>query len=408
MSLPNTSTLHEKHYPALDGLRGIAALMVVAYHSASSYWLTNTFDKAYLRATSFLWVGVDLFFILSGFLITNILLDTKQSSTYFRTFYLRRFLRIFPLYYAFLVAIYIVVPALGVKLPRNLADVQIWQWTYTSNIYVGFHGWPNENINHLWTLAIEEQFYLLWPLVLFFLQRNYLKISVIALFLFLPFLRASCLALGLSTNFIYTFTFCHMDGLLLGAILSLLVHEGLLETFKTMVISRFIRHFDWAITFIVAALGLLYCLVLRNDQFKFNILTWPWYGQCIGVSLISLPLAYTVLRSISSDQNFLKRALSIPLLRSVGKYSYALYLLHMPVCYFVGAYFPVPHFLLSLPKEWSFLHSIYLIVMQFSLSIVAAILSWHILEKHFLKLKRYFPYRTSSDTEDRLEFGPTT
>ncbi|HEY3876712.1 MAG TPA: acyltransferase, partial [Candidatus Kapabacteria bacterium] len=100
----------EKRFPALDGLRGVAALMVVAHHSAFNYWLTNFFDKVYYRTTGLLWIGVDLFFVLSGFLITNILLENRRSTHYFRGFYGRRFVRIFPLYYTFLAVLYFVVP----------------------------------------------------------------------------------------------------------------------------------------------------------------------------------------------------------------------------------------------------------------------------------------------------------
>ncbi len=133
--MQNTGSIREKHFPALDGLRGLAALMVVAHHSAATYWHFNVFDKAYIRATSFLWVGVDLFFILSGFLITGILLNTRTSPTYFRTFYGRRAVRIFPLYYTFLAIFYFVVPILGVQLAGIDLKSEPWQWTYTANLF---------------------------------------------------------------------------------------------------------------------------------------------------------------------------------------------------------------------------------------------------------------------------------
>ncbi|HWF44152.1 MAG TPA: acyltransferase [Candidatus Kapabacteria bacterium] len=392
LSLPNTPIIRDKHYPALDGLRGIAALMVVAHHSAFSYGMTGFFDKAYLRATSLLWVGVDLFFVLSGFLITNILLETKHSPNYFRTFYARRFLRIFPLYYAFLAVLYFLVPLLGSPLPESLTSVQAWQWTYTSNIYVGFHGWSNQNINHLWSLSIEEQFYLVWPLLVLILREQNLKEAIVGLLLFLPFIRSVCLSIGLPAYFITSFTLCRMDGLLLGALISLMLREGLLEKIRLPQFSRILKRLDWTVTILVAAFIVVYC-ILRNDQFLFNALTWPWYGQCIGFSLVSLPLAYIVFRSIADGPSRLKRILEARPLRAVGKYSYALYLLHAPIVFWAGAHFPVPNVLKSLPPQWSFLHSIYIIFVQFTLSIFAAILSWHIIEKHFLKLKKYFRYR---------------
>lgn len=80
----------------------------------------------------------------------------------------------------------------------------------------------------------------------------------------------------------------------------------------------------------------------------------------------------------------------------IGKYSYALYVLHAPICLWVGWHFPIPNFLQNLPPPWSFAHSLYIIIIQFVLSIAAAVVSWNLLEKHFLKLKKYFPYHLST------------
>jgi peptidoglycan/LPS O-acetylase OafA/YrhL len=394
-----TST-RDRHFPALDGLRGIAALMVVAHHSAFTYFLTNTFDKAYLRATGLLWVGVDLFFVLSGFLITNILLDTRKSPNYFRAFYGRRFVRIFPLYYAFLAVFYLLLPAFGIKLTIAEIQAQPWQWTYTANIYDGFHLWPGQNIGHFWTLGIEEQFYLLWPLMVLFSSERYLKRGVIVVFLAIPLLRALCLSAGLSVNFINTFTLCHMDGLLLGALISIAFREGIIEKITSPEYNSILKRFDWGVGGVVLGFILVYCLILRNDQFTLNILTWPPFLQCIGTTIISLPLAYGVMRAVCSDINSLQKVMSLKYLRMIGKYSYALYVLHAPICLWVGWHFPVPNFLQNLPPLWSFLHSLYIIFVQFTLSIIAAVISWNLLEKHFLKLKKYFPYRASKTSMD--------
>ncbi len=397
--LQEKASIGEKYFPALDGLRGLAALMVVAHHSASSYWLTNNFDKAYLRATSLLWVGVDLFFVLSGFLITNILLDTRKSPNYFRAFYGRRFVRIFPLYYVFLAVFYILLPALGVRLSPLELHAEVWQWTYTANIYDGFYSWPGANIGHFWTLGIEEQFYFLWPLAVFFTNDRYLKPGIIAVFLSLPLLRALFLGVDLSAQFINTFTFCHMDGLLLGALISIAFREGFIQ--KITSYHAIIKKFDWAIGGSVFAFILVYGFILRNDQFSLYILTWPSWLQCTGTTIISLPLAYAVLRAVSPTTNILQRVMSLQSLRSIGKYSYALYVLHAPICVWSGAHFPVPSYLQNLPPAWSFMHSLYIIIVQFTLSIIAAIVSWNVLEKHFLKLKKYFPYHPSATSIER-------
>jgi peptidoglycan/LPS O-acetylase OafA/YrhL len=397
----------EKHFPALDGLRGLAALMVVAFHSTGHYVLTNTFDKAYLRATSLLWVGVDLFFVLSGFLITNILLDSKHSSNYLRVFYGRRIVRIFPLYYSFLAVIYFLLPLLGSQPSKQMTDIQPWLWTYTANINLAFYGWPDGNVGHLWTLAIEEQFYLVWPLIVLLAGERSLRRGIIATLIAIPFMRAASLAMGLSPFFILGFTLTHMDGLLLGALISIGIRNGIIERLSSY--RSLMTFLDRTISGIVFGFIFVYCFVLRNDQFIFNFFRWPAYLQCVGFTLISLPMAYTVMRAASSVPNVLQRVLNFKYLRIAGKYSYALYVLHVPICVWAGAHFPVPGILRSLPPAWSLLNSIYFILVQFILSITAAVISWHLLEKHFLKLKKYFPYRTDTafESESKVILEPT-
>jgi len=385
--------MDKKHYPALDGLRGIAALMIVAHHSSQSYVLTSTFDKAYLRATTPLWIGVDLFFVLSGFLITNILLDTQESRNYFKAFYGRRFVRIFPLYYTFLAVLFLILPAVGVNLSPDLVHAQVWEWTYTSNIYDAFHNWQDININHFWTLAIEEQFYLLWPLIIFYASKKYLKHGVMLALLVIPLLRWGCRSAGVSIMFAYTFTLCHIDGLLVGALISIAFHEGLIEKLKSSRLFSKIRTIDWILAWSLLAFVLVYCFILTNNQFIFMFMTWTPFGQGFGLTFVSIVLGYSVLRAVSSVPNTLQRVMSLKYLRVIGKYSYALYVLHAPICHWVGTSFPIPSFLQNLSPEWSFAHSIYIIIVEFILSILASVISWNILEKHFLKLKKYFPYQ---------------
>ncbi|MFI5202148.1 MAG: acyltransferase family protein, partial [Candidatus Kapaibacterium sp.] len=349
-------SIRETHFSALDGLRGLAALMIVAHHSALSYSMTNAFDKAYLRATSPLWIGVDLFFVLSGFLITNILLDTRRSSNYFRAFYGRRFVRIFPLYYSYLIAFFILLPALGITLSPDVIRMQAWEWTYTANIYNGFHIFQDANIEHFWTLAIEEQFYLLWPLIIFYTSEKHLKRGVIAVFLFLPPLRWACFEAGLSQAFIYNFTVTHSDGLILGGLISIVFREGMVDKLTSDANQSKIRVLDRIVVGMFLVISVGYYFVLGNHQFVFNMSTWPLSGQCIGITLISLPMAYLVLRAVSPIPNLLQRAVSMKYLRSIGKYSYALYVLHAPICHWVGTSFPTPSFLENSPGTWSFVH----------------------------------------------------
>ena len=151
------------HLPALDGLRGLAILLVLLRHftegaelrSKSGRWLAAALDAG--------WIGVDLFFVLSGFLITGILLEARRSQHYFRNFYVRRTLRIFPLYYGVLAVIFGIAPWLGWLVPEVGPEEhsQAWLWAYGTNIIMSWtgspllkHGWLN--LNHFWSLAVEE------------------------------------------------------------------------------------------------------------------------------------------------------------------------------------------------------------------------------------------------------------
>src|SRR4051812_24937304 len=112
--MPNDIARRTAHYPALDGLRGVAVLMVLMHHFIRGYWTPGPIHAFLDTFTIFMWSGVDLFFVLSGFLITGILVDAKGKPRYFRTFYARRVLRIFPLYYAALFLLLVVLPQFGI------------------------------------------------------------------------------------------------------------------------------------------------------------------------------------------------------------------------------------------------------------------------------------------------------
>ncbi len=165
----------QQHNPVLDGVRGIAVLAVLAFHVrgpipdlAGIAWLRYP-----LHLLSPLWSGVDLFFVLSGFLITNILLRARRHPHYFRNFYARRTLRIFPLYY-FTLLLHYLAELWG---PEALSGpgasrLRLWYWLYAQNWLGGLYGESLRAFEHYWSLAIEEQFYLLWPLVVLATRSN--------------------------------------------------------------------------------------------------------------------------------------------------------------------------------------------------------------------------------------------
>src|SRR5262249_49808445 len=139
----------------------------------------STSQRLVIKAASYGMLGVDLFFVLSGFLITGLLLDAKGRPHYFRNFYARRTLRIFPLYYLVLAALFLVLPHLA-TLPMNLETArehQGWLWAYVANFYIAAQSsWAALSyVSHFWSLAIEEHFYLIWPALVFLTTRETLE-----------------------------------------------------------------------------------------------------------------------------------------------------------------------------------------------------------------------------------------
>src|SRR3954466_6828035 len=169
------------HIATLDGLRGVAILLVMLCHFLGLLHTGNhRLDSLLHLGFGHGWVGVNLFFVLSGFLITGILLDAKSSPRYFRNFYARRTLRIFPLYYGVLFVCFAILPLFP---GSNSADFlalrsrQGWLWTYCTNIKIVLDGdWkfatPLLDLGHFWSLAVEEHFYLVWPLLVFLLPTR--------------------------------------------------------------------------------------------------------------------------------------------------------------------------------------------------------------------------------------------
>ena len=197
-AIPKAAGPTASHLPSIDGLRGIAVLLVMQYH----FWAlpfslykrkpTLLVDDGVALVFGAGWIGVDLFFVLSGFLITGILLDVKGHGGYFRNFYARRTLRIMPVYFLFLAFVIFVIPLVPLfdggfavtSETENLRNEQFWFWTYLANIAASLqsiHIQPGFVNLHFWTLAVEEQFYLIWPLVVLVLNRQRLAITCVAM-----------------------------------------------------------------------------------------------------------------------------------------------------------------------------------------------------------------------------------
>jgi peptidoglycan/LPS O-acetylase OafA/YrhL len=211
-----------KHNPALDGLRALAVLLVIVFHAAAALPVPPAGDALVLyRIAKVGWIGVDLFFVLSGYLITSILLNSKTDSLkrYCKVFYARRALRIFPLYFVFVPAVLILLSLFGPLRPTwNDWLIHLTYGQNSIGLYLPSHVGPF--LGHTWSLAVEEWFYLLWPFFVFFASPP--KLRRIALFglvgiLTLRLARADP-GLGLP---IYSSFFTNFDALMVGALLAL-------------------------------------------------------------------------------------------------------------------------------------------------------------------------------------------
>jgi peptidoglycan/LPS O-acetylase OafA/YrhL len=374
------------HLPQLDGLRGLAILLVMLFHFGNAVRRVEPMHEGapqvVARVLQCGWLGVELFFVLSGFLITGILLDSRRERGYFRSFFARRFLRIFPLYYGLLIGAVLLVPlVLGATSVKHayLLDHQTWYWTYTTNYLIAREGgFITPSWGFFWSLAVEEQFYLIWPLVVWCTSRRTLTGICCLLFLASLTARAALLIFGLSPDAVYPLTFAHMEPLAIGALLALLMRGGLVLCPRRL---RFARLAGW-----VCLAGML-SLFVSLGTFPF----WETMPVIFGISLGAVAFGQLLIASLlAQETSLLARCLLSAPMQSLGRLSYGVYVFHSfvghgVVRYFIrpgdssSAYYPlklVAFFLFASLASWG-----------------VAWLSWHLYEKHFSKLKKYFPVR---------------
>lgn len=372
----------KKHISELDAVRGIAIILVMLYHfSIPLHHDQNliAFDYYFIRLLQSGWMGVDLFFVLSGFLITGILLDTRNKKNYFSSFFARRTLRIFPLYFGFLFVLIILLPSISSSFAikfSSLIENQFWFWTYLSNWRIAYLGGFSEMpAGYLWSLAVEEQFYLIWPLIVYFGHR-YIKQLIFLLIALSLSLRFYFLNEGVSTTSVYVMTFSHMDSLLLGAMVAVFVRESMPKIpikYNSLQLAL--------VFFLICFLGIF---IVFNGNFAYYSANVLRYGMFVVAFIFACFVLLVVLRDSSTKYTLLNSKS----LQNVGKYSYALYLFHHPVGIIVEEHiFSSSSFMLLGSKIPAALLSYSI---SATVSYILAIASWNIYEKHFLKLKHHF------------------
>jgi peptidoglycan/LPS O-acetylase OafA/YrhL len=365
------SNYKKEYLPSLDALRGIALIMVIISHSGRNY--SNILFASISNCAESLWIGVDLFFVLSGFLITRILLETLNKKTGLTKFYVRRILRIFPAYFLLLLIVYTLYPYI-LNSSEFKGDIKFMQensiyfWMHSSNLLFLlkpeslFDGTLPFKLGHLWSLSVEEHYYLIYPILLLLIKS---KKQLFYIFIFViltqPILRYF-IANFYNVKIAYTLTFNRLDGFAWGGLLSVIIRE------------------KWLPHYYINKLALIILTLL------FTIATFYGFSPKNMISLVFiLPIyyfyftylvAYFSLNTISHHKFF-------KLLCWIGTYCYGLYLFHQPINFFLMFYINPS------TKALFLFYPIILFLTTFLVSFV----SFELFEKRILKLKKHFEYQ---------------
>ncbi len=346
-----------KYFPHLDGIRLIAALMVVFNH-----YLTEL-NFGFKFPTGF--YGVQIFFAISGFLITGILLTLKNlqpAVSYvliIKNFYIKRFLRLFPPYYI-LIFSYVVLEFFGLFVAQP--GWKPFYMLYVPNWFFYYYGWQGTIDNHLWSLGVEEQFYLFWPILLLLLPKRSEHKWIIAMIVTGYFLKAIINQFFLLEGDPFLLPISQMDTIGIGALLACAYHYQLnfLTTAK--------RWLPFLLP--IAILLTLYTSYdkPRNDPFL-----------CISLVLLSGSI---VLRGVEGFSGVIKKVMEWKWVQYGGKISYGIYLYHKVI----------PTLLVSFSHKLGILHpnKTGVLLLSLILTFVIAHLSWIWLETPFLRMKKYF------------------
>jgi peptidoglycan/LPS O-acetylase OafA/YrhL len=366
------------HFAGLDGIRGLAILMVMAIHFLGVLSPRSLGERLVVKAAGFGMLGVDLFFVLSGFLITGLLLESKGEPRPFRNFYARRILRIFPLYFGVLIVCFLLIPLVA-RLPPSLEAArthQGWLWTFTSNFFIAHTGsWASlSHLSHFWSLAIEEHYYLLWPLAVFTFQDRTLERICLGVLLGALVLRTGLALGGMSELRISVLTPCRIDALSTGGLLALLARRpaGL-----ATLVGRSGR----------ALLGLGATLFTLSAWCAVTKLGLPVLHQ-VRNSLFALFFGALLLLSLAPPSHPVAWAFRTPVLRFFGKYSYGIYV-YSGILTWVLLENDADGRLSALLGN----HALAMAAhagLGVGLSTAAAVASYQLYEKPFLAMKRYF------------------
>ena len=375
------SGAEQHHKPELDGIRGIAILAVLGSHVITVMQVLPW--TASMRVLNHIlipgWAGVDLFFVLSGFLITGILLRTKTApSYYFRSFYWRRILRIFPIYYSSLIVL-LMIGHFSRFFHSALPSSLIYRVSY----FLFMQNWPafwggrfldNNLLGSYWSLAVEEQFYLLWPiLILKISERKMMRLCITGLIL-APILRILLVKYVYGTNFaLMELTTSRMDGLLAGSFCALYTHS-----------QRKLLPLRWISSAMAVGATTLTFIVVKTSGSE--LIGTGKYMHTIGVTGFAL-LSSSLVALSQYRFRWLQQPLCAGWLRAMGKYSYGIYIYHAFIFFGMRQLLTrIPH----RPDPLPFFPALIWAISGVLLAIGVAKVSFDLFESRFLALKKYF------------------
>jgi peptidoglycan/LPS O-acetylase OafA/YrhL len=369
--------------PTLDGVRGVAILWVVIHNfSVVDVPLTDNLSGhafAFVQASG--WAAVTLFFALSGFLITGILLDSRNEENYYRNFYVRRTLRIFPLYYGVLFVAFVVLPVIGM-VPVHVAEEQhhqIWLWTYTSNWVLPF-GNADKAFPHFWSLAVEEQFYLLWPFIVHRRSARFVLQLCLGLAVAALVIRLGMLAFGAPAEALYTFSVTRMDAIALGG--------GAAAALRIPVLRAWLLA-HWRSMLALSGAVFLSCLVLLHGLPRTGA-----RSQTVGYGLLAIAFSLLVVSlacaDLVHDRSLMSRLWRVRPLRVLARYSYGMYVFHVLLSEAIGKPFMRAQ---SAEVLNSYLAHMAYLCTGVLMSLLCAMASYHLFEQKFLRFKPRFAGR---------------
>ncbi|RXK50996.1 acyltransferase family protein [Aquirufa rosea] len=342
-----------KYVPALDGLRALAILLVLIFHwFPTNHWI-NTLPNGPM--------GVTLFFVLSGFLITSILINQRDTVGFFqafKNFVARRALRIFPIYYAVLIGLLGLKKLLGIQIVSDFYQYPLYYWSYLYNHWLEKSQNWSDMLSPYWSLSVEEQFYIIWPMFVLGIASKRSLLTLLWCTTGIGLIARFVLIHQLNGIGVYMIT-C-VDTFAWGGILAYYLKEGKEVQIKNV------------LTYVMplAFIGFLYTTLLLTDQHLGKQLFFRTF-----TSIFSLGLIFGALQT-----NLWSRFLTTRPLREIGKVSYGLYVYHMVIPDLFYQLLNRIHISISDP------YHVYGIVVLFGFSLA----SYYIFEKPIQSLKRYF------------------